>query len=136
MPFVLDASIAACWAFQDEQHPRADAAFARIRIAEAVVPSIWWFEIRNILVVNERRKRIKESDTDGFLRDLSRLRIRMDREPGESAVLRLARAHRLSVYDASYLELALRESIPVATLDAELAAAAVAEGAELVGAPA
>jgi predicted nucleic acid-binding protein len=136
MPFVLDASIAACWAFQDEQHPRADAAFARIRIEEAVVPSIWWFEIRNILVVNERRKRIKESDTDGFLRDLSRLRIRMDREPGESAVLRLARAHRLSVYDASYLELALRESIPVATLDAELAAAAVAEGAELVGAPA
>jgi len=101
-----------------------------------VVPGFWWFEVRNILVVNERRKRIEEPDTNGFLRDLSRLRIRVVREPEESAVLMLARAHRLSVYDASYLELALRESIPVATLDAELAAAAVAEGAELVGAPA
>jgi len=133
MPFVLDASIAACWAFQDEQDPRADAALARVRIEEAVVPSLWWFEVRNILVVNERRKRVTESGTNSFLRELSRLRIRVDREPEEAAVMRLARAHRLSVYDASYLELALREAIPVATLDAELAAAATAEGTELIG---
>ena len=134
MPFVLDTSIAACWAFPDEQDPRADAALARVRIEDAVVPSLWWFEIRNILVVNERRKRITESDTGVFLRDLSGLRIRIDREPEEGAVLRLARTHRLSVYDASYLELALREAIPLATLDGELAAAAIAEGAGLIGA--
>ena len=97
-----------------------------------MVPSLWWFEVRNILVVNERRKRITESGTNSFLRELARLRIRVDREPEEGAVLRLARTHRLSVYDASYLELALREAIPVATLDGELAAAAVAEGMELV----
>jgi predicted nucleic acid-binding protein len=133
MPFVLDASIAACWAFQDEQHPRADAAFAKIRTEEAVVPSLWWFEVRNVLVVNERRKRITESDTNRFLRDLSRLRIRVDRAPEEAVILRLARTHRLSVYDASYLELALRERVPVATLDAELAGAALAEGTELIG---
>jgi predicted nucleic acid-binding protein len=133
MPFVLDASIAACWAFESEQHPRADAAFAQIRTEEAVVPSLWWVEVRNMLVVNERRKRITESDTNGFLRDLSRLRIRVDREPEEAVVLRLARTHRLSVYDASYLELALREGVPVATLDAGLAAAAIAEGAALIG---
>lgn len=132
MAFVLDASIAACWAFPDEQDPRADAALARVRIEDAVVPSLWWFEVRNILVVNERRKRITESGTNSFLRELARLRIRVDREPEEGAVLRLARTHRLSVYDASYLELALREAIPVATLDGELAAAAVAEGMELV----
>lgn len=132
MAFVLDASIAACWAFPDERHPRADAAFTRIRTEEAVVPSLWWFEVRNILVVNERRKRITESDTIGFLRDLSRLPIRLDRDPEEAVVLRLARTHRLSVYDASYLELALREAIPLATLDAELAAAALAEGTGLV----
>ena len=132
MPFVLDTSISACWAFRDEQDPRADAAFVRIKSEEAVVPSLWWFEIRNILVVNERRKRITESDTGVFLRDLAGLRIRVDREPEESVVLRLARTHRLSVNDASYLELALREAIPLATLDAELTAAARAEGSGLI----
>jgi predicted nucleic acid-binding protein len=105
-----------------------------MKTEEAVVPSLWWFEIRNILVVNERRKRITESDTGVFLRDLAGLRIRIDREPQEGAVLRLARTHRLSVYDASYLELALRETIPLATLDDELAAAAVVERVGLVGA--
>jgi predicted nucleic acid-binding protein len=132
MPFVLDASIPACWVFQDEQDPRADAAFVRINADEAVVPSLWWFEIRNILVVNERRQRITESDTGVFLRDLAGLRIRVDREPEESVVMTLARTHRLSVYDASYLELALREAIPLATLDAALTAAARAEGSGLI----
>src|SRR2546422_2872363 len=119
MPFVLDTSIPACWAFQDEQDPRADAAYVQIKTEEAVVPSLWWFEVRNILVVNERRKRITETGTNRFLRELARIRV--DREPEESAMLRLARAHRLSVYDASYSELALREAIPVAILDDELA---------------
>jgi predicted nucleic acid-binding protein len=133
MPFVLDASIPACWALLDEEDQRADAAFVRMKAEEAVVPSPWWLEIRNILVVNERRNRITEADTGVFLRDLAGLRIRVDRQPEEGVVLRLARTHRLSVYDASYLELALREAIPLATLDAELTAAAVAEGAPLIG---
>ena len=132
MPFVLDASIPACWALQDEEDPRAATAFARIKNDEAVVPSLWWFEIRNILVVSERRKRITESDTRVFLRDLAGLRVRVDREPEESLVLRLARTRGLSVYDASYLELALRQAIPLATLDAQLTAAAHAEGAGLI----
>ena len=132
MPFVLDASIPAAWALQDEEDPRADAAFVRMKKEEAVVPSLWWFEIRNILVVNERRKRITESDTGVFLRDLTGLRVRVDQEPEESVVLRLARTHGLSVYDASYLELALREAIPLATLDAQLIAAARAEGSGLI----
>lgn len=133
MAFVLDASIAGCWAFPDELDQRAEAALVRLRTEDAVVPSLWWFEVRNILVVNERRKRISESGTDRFLRELARLRFRVDREPDGATVLRLARAHRLSVYDASYLELALREAAPLATLDAQLATAAVAEGAELLG---
>lgn len=132
MPFVLDASVPACWALQDEEDPRADKAFARIKTDEAVVPSLWWFEIRNILVVNERRKRITQSDTGVFLRDLAALRVRVDWEPQESVVLRLARNHHLSVYDASYLELALREAIPLATLDAQLTAAARAERSGLI----
>jgi hypothetical protein len=101
MPFVLDASIPACWALQDEEDPRAETAFARIKTDEAAVASLWWFEIRNILIVNERRKRITESNTSVFLRDLAGLRVRVDREPEESVVLRLARTHRLSIYGTS-----------------------------------
>ena len=100
MPFVLDASIAACWAFPDGQDPRAEEALARIRTEDAIVPSLWRFEVRNV----------------------------------EASVLKLARTRRLSVHDAAYLELALRGAAPLATLDAQLAAAAVAEGVQLVGA--
>jgi len=132
MPFVLDASIAACWVFQDEEDPRADLAHAKIRTDEAVVPSLWWFELRNILVVNERKKRITEPDTAIFLRGISSLPIRIDRDPQEAGVLRLARTHRLTVYDAAYLELALRERIPLATLDKSLSAAARSERARLL----
>ncbi len=133
MAFVLDASVAACWAFEDEDHPQADLALRRVRTEEAVVPSLWWFEVRNILVVNERRKRITESGTASFLRDLTRIPIRVDRVPVEAEVLRLARAHRLSVYDAAYLELARREGLPLATLDRDLAVAARAESVPLLG---
>jgi predicted nucleic acid-binding protein len=132
MAFVLDASITACWAFQDEDHPDASLAFLQMSAEEAVVPCLWWFEVRNILVVNERRRRIAESDTARFLLNLSRLRIRPDRVPDEGAVLRLARTHRLSVYDAAYLELAQREGLPLATLDAELRKAAANEGVALL----
>lgn len=127
MGFVLDASITACWAFQDEDHPDASLAFERMRSEEGVVPCLWWFEVRNILVVNERRRRITESDSAAFLMGLSRLRIRIDRVPDEGSVLRLARTRRLSVYDAAYLELAQREGLPLATLDADLRKAAAGE---------
>jgi predicted nucleic acid-binding protein len=132
MAFVLDASITACWAFQDEDHPDAALALDRMRTEEAVVPCLWWFEVRNILVVNERRRRIGESDTAAFLLNLSRLRVRLDRLPEGDAVLRLARTHRLSVYDAAYLELAQREGLPLATLDADLRRAAAEEGLALL----
>ena len=133
MALILDASIAACWAFPDEDHPDAALALRQMRSEEAVVPCLWWFEVRNILVVNERRRRIAESDTAAFLLNLSKLRIRIDRAPDESAVLRLARTHRLSVYDAAYLELAQREGLPLATLDADLKKAAAGEGVALTG---
>lgn len=133
MPFVLDASIALAWAFADEDDPRAIAALARIRADEALVPSIWWFEIRNALVVNERRGRLTEADTASFLRTLARVAVTIDRRPGEAEVLSLARRHRLSVCDAAYLELAQRESTPLATLDRGLIGAARAELLPLIG---
>jgi predicted nucleic acid-binding protein len=75
---------------------------------------------------------VNKSGTASFLRNLALLRVRLDRSPDENAVLRLARAHRLSVYDAAYLELAQREGLPLATLDADLGRAAAGEGVALV----
>jgi predicted nucleic acid-binding protein len=132
MPFVLGASIAACWAFEDEDHPVAALALERMRSDQALVPSLWWFEVRNTLIVNERRGRLAEADTAAFLRALSRLGVVVDRSPEDAAVLTLSRKHRLTVYDASYLELAVRETLPLATLDADLARAASVERVSLL----
>ena len=134
MGFVLDASVAACWAFEDESHPLAELALERLRTEPALVPALWWFELRNVLVVNERRDRLTETVTAAFLRAVARLDIAIDRTPDSAAVLALARAHRLSVYDAAYLELAQRAAAPLATLDAALARAARDEGVALIGA--
>ncbi len=134
MAFVLDASVAACWAFDDEDHPLAARALDRLRGEPALVPALWWFEVRNVLVVNERRGRLTEAITAAFLRAVARLDIAIDRTPDSAAVLALARAHRLSVYDAAYLELAQRAAAPLATLDAALARAARDEGVALIGA--
>ena len=78
MPFVLDASIAACWAFDDEDHPVAALALERVRTDEARVPSLWWFEVRNTLIVSERRGRLTENVLDGTVigRTMQRHRIR------------------------------------------------------------
>jgi predicted nucleic acid-binding protein len=133
MRFVLDASVAVAWAFADEEHPVADAALALIRNDEGCVPSLWWFEIRNVLIVNERRGRLRETDTALFLRNLARLPIVVDRAPEEAAVLTLARRHGLTVYDASYLELAQRHAAPLATLDVALTQAAQRENISLIG---
>ena len=124
MPFVLDASIAACWAFADEDHPVAALALERMRMDVALVPSLWWFELRNTLIVSERRGRLTETDTALFLREIARLPITVDRSPDEAEVLMLARRHRLTVYHASHLALAQRESVPLATLDGALRGAA------------
>ena len=133
MPFVLDASVTASWCFEDEEAPVADAAMDRLPEDHAVVPALWWFEIRNILVVNERHGRIDSADSDAFLNDLARLPIRIASDPNEHFVVALARKHRLTAHDAAYLDLAVRLTAPIATLDRTLANAARAEGLELVG---
>ena len=133
MPFVLDASIAISWALSDEDEPVATAALKRADSDSCVAPALWWFEVRNALLMAERRKRHTSSDTSSFLRELAELRIAEDFGPEETDLLQLARAHKLTVYDAAYLELARRRSIPLATLDAALARAARAEKVRLVG---
>ena len=135
MPFVLDASVTACWAFEDEDELVAEAALDRLLLDDARVPTLWWFEIRNTLIVGERRGRKTAAQTSSFLDRLARLRIVVDPFPEEAKLLLLARKHRLTVYDAAYLELAIRSREPLATLDRKLTAAASAESIPLIGAP-
>ena len=132
MPLVIDASVAVAWAF-GEQHQIAERVFSLAGAETMMAPALWWYELRNVLVLAERRGRITERQTARFLRDVSRLAITIDTAPDESGVLSLARRHRLTVYDAAYLELALRAALPLATLDATLSASARAEGVRLIG---
>ena len=133
MGFVLDASVSACWALSDEDHPVADKALDRTCSDGIIVPSLWWFEIRNLLVVAERRNRSTVARTSAFLAQIKRLELSIDRSPDEETIFRLARNHALTVYDASYLELAIRTGAPLATLDKRLAVAARSEGIGLIG---
>ncbi len=127
MPFVVDASVTACWLLPDEANPLATAARERLLRDPAIVPRIWWFEIRNLLIVNERRGRLDAAKSNRALRILRQLPIEFDQRINEERLLDLARTHRLSIYDAAYLELASRENVPLATLDGALACAARVE---------
>jgi predicted nucleic acid-binding protein len=135
MRFVLDASVTVAWCFQDEQDARADAAFAALQSdASAIVPPLWWFEIRNAAMLGVRRNRITDSEMKAFLKRLAKMFIELAQIPEELAVFALANRHCLAFYDAAYLELAQRENIALATLDGALARAAAAEGVPLIGA--
>ena len=131
MPFVVDASVAASWAFE-EQHPDADRAFQRLKSDISLAPRLFWFEIRNLLLMDERRTHRRAGDTEAFLAVLDRIPIRFDDSPDEKEILALARKHRLSVYDTAYLELARRHRVPLSTLDGDLIRAARAERVSLL----
>ena len=131
--FVLDASIAGAWLLEDEDDPVANAAMSRLATDFALVPELWHLEVRNVLVVAERRGRVGPAGLEDGLRRIGELPIRTDTEPNLGTALALARRHRLTIYDALYLELALRADAPLSTLDRALAGAAVAERRPLLG---
>jgi predicted nucleic acid-binding protein len=134
LSFVIDASVLADWFLEDKTDPRVEASIDALTQVDACAPSLLFFEIRNALLVSERRRRITEAESAAFLRELALLRIRLE-PPGEDVnLMALARERRLTVYDAAYLELARREGLPLATLDRDLERAAIAEGVALFGA--
>ena len=132
MAFVLDASVTAVWALADESSPLADLAQSRLKDEVAVVPPLWWYEVRNLLIVSERRKRMTVEDTALFLELLSSFPIQVNPVEDELLTFRFARQYRLSFYDAVYLTVAMREGLPLATLDKNLRAAALAAGVPLL----
>jgi predicted nucleic acid-binding protein len=132
MPFVLDASVTATWMYKDEEHPDAAHAFDLLARDTALAPAIWWFEVRNLLVTGERRKRFSRAEVETLRRDLGKFPIEIDRDPDENAIFGLARRYRLTFYDAAYLDLAVRRKTPLATLDRALVAGAEGERVKLV----
>lgn len=128
MPVVVDPSAILGVAMEDEAADYAEAVLDEIQAGGAVAPSIFWYELRNVLVVSERRNRIAPEKSAAFLALVADLAIELAGEPAEGGVLELARRHDLSVYDAAYLELALRSGEPLATLDSGLRRAAAGAG--------
>lgn len=134
--FVLDASVALTWVFEDEFSDYSQFVSEILNEGEAHVPIVWPLEIPNGVLNAVRRGRFLASDTQPFLGDLARLHIEI--EPGFAletlgqTTLALVLNHRLSAYDASYLELAIRRGLPLATQDRKLADAAIAAGVELL----
>ena len=121
------------WYFPDEASTTTEAARRYLVRNGAGVPALWWFEIRNALAIGERRERISCAQTAAILGYIDILPIRIDRTPNSDALLALACAYHLTVYDAAYLELALRADAPLATLDQQLARAARAAQVPLLG---
>jgi predicted nucleic acid-binding protein len=132
--FVIDASILTAWFLEDKTDRRVESAMETLARVGACAPSLLFFEIRNALLLGERRRRITEALSAAFLRELALFRIRLESPREDINLMALARERRVTVYDAAYLELAKREGLPLATLDRDLERAATAEGVALFGA--
>lgn len=129
--FVLDCSVTVSWAFEDENAPYAEAVLDSLTAQKAIVPGLWRLETVNALLAAERRRRIAPAQVDTFLRFLRTLPIRIDAGAESDpplALAELARRHDLTAYDAEYLGLAIRENLPLATMDRQLAEAASRAG--------
>jgi len=125
--FVVDTSVVMSWCFKDQANAYADSILGQLMDATAHVPSVWPLEVVNVLLAAERRNSISEADSVHFVNLLSQLPILVQDEGPERAMkdlLALARAHKLSSHDASYLDLAMKRGLPLATLDNKLREAA------------
>ena len=125
--FVVDNSVIMAWCFEDEAGTYTEGVLDQLRQTQALVPVIWPLEVANVLLIAERRDRMNEAQAAHFAQLLQTLPILVDEaDVGRvlGPVLAVGRAHRLSAYDAAYLELAARHGLPLATRDTRLRKAA------------
>lgn len=128
--FVLDNSVAMRWLLSSAK--ASDQKYAKnvlitLSDVDAIVPNLWHLEVSNVLLGAEKRSDIKQGDSEGFIIQLENLPIHVDpltAHQSFSRVISIARAYKLTSYDASYLELAIRDGLPLATLDSDLRKAA------------
>ena len=133
--FVLDCSVTMSWVFPDEASEATDRLRESMIEGRAFVPALWLVEVGNVLLTATRRGRISAGEWPRIRTNLEALPVEIDpvsTSRAWGATLELAREHRLSGYDATYLELAVRMQLPLATLDRALAASARAEGLDVL----
>jgi predicted nucleic acid-binding protein len=127
--FVVDASVSAAWLLPNEATDETEAALQATTTLDVWVPALWLLEMGNLLLSAQRRKRITSDKRRELAQAAAGLRIKVDREPVSIVALdELAARHDLSAYDATYLELALRRRLPLATQDEALISAMAAAG--------
>lgn len=123
MPFGLDSSVALAWVLPDEANPALDHVCEGLTDDVALVPPVWPLEIGNVLLISVKRGRLTPRDVNQLITELRALPVEIDATSTERALeetLSLARKYDLTTYDASYLELAKRRAMPLATLDIKL----------------
>ncbi|TDK37075.1 PIN domain-containing protein [Rhizobium deserti] len=130
MALIVDASVALVWFLPDEESPVADAVLRRLSGERAVVPDLFWHEMRNVLIAACRRQRISRAEVDQSMTRLTQLALDTVSVFDSSLILDLAERHRPTAYDAAYLALAIEAKLPLATLDKRPAEAAAREGVE------
>ncbi|HEY3968363.1 MAG TPA: type II toxin-antitoxin system VapC family toxin [Planctomycetaceae bacterium] len=133
---IIDCSLTMTWCFADEATDASADIQDRLTHEGVLVPAHWFLEVTNVLVMAEKRRRITSSRSDAFVQLLQVLDIEVDNDiPGRAFdhVLPLCRTHKLTSYDAAYLDLAVRRRLPLASLDKDLRAAAEELGIELLG---
>lgn len=136
MSVVIDASVTMTWYFAEEATSATESLLDSVAQNGAVVPSLWRIEVANAFQTGVRRRRIDAAYRDASLADLGQLPIVVDVDAEGHpwfATLRLSDRYGLTVYDACYLELAMRRNLPLATLDQELRVAGSAVGLSLLG---
>ena len=136
MSLIIDSSATLAWVYADETTAAIRRVFDRVAEEGAFVPSLWRLEVANGLTAALRRRRIDGEFRRAVLADLALWDITVDQHTDMRAwgeTLRLADEHRLTLYDATYLELAQRRALPLATLDRDLRKAAVKLGLETLG---
>lgn len=136
MAVVVDASVAIAWLFEDELDEPAQSVADLVVEEGAIVPSLWQCEVANVLLASERRGRCSAAFVTQSIERLSRLPIAIDDDTSSATLLgtlELARQQGLTVYDAAYLQLALAHSVPLATRDKDLIAAAGRAGIQSCG---
>ena len=136
MSLVIDSSVTLAWIYPEEATQDILHIFHQVTESGAWVPSLWRLEVANVLEMGVRRRRHDAAFRDASLSDLALLPIQSDPDTQAhawNATLQLAEKHRLTLYDAAYLELALRRRLPLASLDGDLRTAATTEGIHLLG---
>ena len=130
---VIDASVASAWCFPDERTDYTQAVFQAVSSSavEAVAPRLWAYEIRHSILMGLRRGRLGKLDSEQVLVSLNELNMRLSEPASYDEMFPLAQEHRLTVYDAAYLYVAMQERLPLASLDRQLVRAAQKAGIQL-----